>query len=215
MRLISINVAQPVDVPSTARGTVRSGIYKLPVAGRVRVGTLNVEGDDQGDHVNHGGPDQAVYVYAAEDYLFWAKELGREFTKYGWFGENLTIEGASSDSVCVGDVWDVGGARLQVTWPRSPCYKLDHKMGIKDFSGRFARTGRVGFYLRVLAEGNVEAGDDVTRVERALECVTVRQLSDMRHYGEGTASDAHRALALGLPASWTAPARQLLERAAP
>ena len=167
MQLISVNVARPRLLQGTARGDVMSAIHKGPVEGPVMVRRLNVDGDAQGDPTVHGGPDAAVYVYAFEDYAFWAAQLKREPPSFGWFGENLTVQGASSDAMCFGDVWRVGGALLQVTEPRSPCYKLDHKMGIRYFAARFRRSGRVGFYNRVLEEGPVQAGDEATIVEAA------------------------------------------------
>jgi MOSC domain-containing protein YiiM len=193
---------------------VRSAIGKLPVAGEVVVRTLNVDGDRQADLVNHGGRDQAVYVYAAEDYAYWEGELDRELPNHGWFGENFTVQGASSESVRIGDIWEIGSARFCVTSPRSPCFKLDHKMGLPRFAAKFRRSGRVGFYLRVLQEGAVTAGDEVRLVERAQQSITVRGISDLRHYKGAPADEADRAANVeALPESWRAYARKRLREA--
>ena len=157
MQLISVNVARPRLLTGTARGDVMSSIHKRPVEGPVMVRRLNVDGDAQGDPTVHGGPDAAVYVYAFEDYAFWTTQLKRELAAFGWFGENLTVQGASSDAMCFGDIWRVGGALLQVTEPRSPCYKLDHKMGIRYFAARFRRSGRVGL-LQPRPGGRLDTG---------------------------------------------------------
>ena len=196
MQLISVNVARPQLLTGTARGDVMSSIHKRPVDGPVMVRRLNVDGDAQGDPTVHGGPDAAVYVYAFEDYAFWTAQLKREPASFGWFGENLTVQGASSDEMCFGDIWRVGGALLQVTEPRSPCYKLDHKMGIRYFAARFRRSGRVGFYNRVLEEGPVQAGDEATLVEPHPARVSIRLLSDVRHVEGVTMEDVERVLAV-------------------
>lgn len=196
MQLISVNVAQPQLLTGTARGDVMSAIHKQPVEGPVMVRRLNVDGDAQGDPAVHGGPDAAVYVYAFEDYAFWTAQLKREPASFGWFGENLTVRGASSDAMCFGDIWRVGGVLLQVTEPRSPCYKLDHKMGIRYFASRFRRSGRVGFYNRVLEEGPVRAGDKATLVEPHPARISIRLLSDVRHAEGVSMEDVERVLAV-------------------
>ena len=200
MRLISVNVAQPQVLAGTARGDVLSAINKRPVSGPVAVRRLNVDGDAQADPENHGGADAAVYVYALEDYAYWQERLEREFG-YGWFGENLTVEGAASDVMCFSDVWQVGSAILQVTEPRSPCFKLEHKMGIRNFAAQFQKAGRVGFYNRVLEEGVIRAGDEARIIERHPAGLSIKLISDVRHAAHVTREDAERMLAAGdLPA---------------
>lgn len=213
MQLISVNVARPRLLTGTARGNVMSSIHKRPVEGPVMVRRLNVDGDAQGDPTVHGGPDAAVYVYAFEDYAFWTTQLKRELASFGWFGENLTVQGASSDAMCFGDIWRVGGALLQVTEPRSPCYKLDHKMGIRYFAARFRRSGRVGFYNRVLEEGLVQAGDEAALVEPHPARVSIRLLSDVRHATEVSVEDVERVLAIdNLPVSQRRHAERRMQR---
>ena len=212
MRLVAVNVGQPQMLTGTARGDVLSGIHKRPVDGPVTVRRLNVDGDTQADPVNHGGPDAAVYVYALEDYGYWRAELNRELP-YGTFGENFTVEGASSDVMCFGDVWQVGGVVLQVTEPRSPCYKLEHKMGIRHFAAKFRRSGRVGFYNRVLQEGEAQAGDEAKVIERRPAGLSIRLLSDVRHAAHVSREDVERVLATDdLPAAQRGHAMKRLAR---
>jgi MOSC domain-containing protein YiiM len=174
MKLVSVNVSLPRLVESRGR-TVSTSIFKEPVAGRILVRRLSLEGDWQADLRSHGGLNKAVYAYPLEHYARWAHELGRDDLRPGQFGENLTLEGLTEDTVRLGDVFRVGGALLQVTQPRYPCFKLGIKMGDPSFPRRFLASGRTGFYLRVLEEGEVGAGDTVERVEKS-DALTVGDL---------------------------------------
>lgn len=174
MRLLSVNVAQPRLVLDRGR-TVRTAIFKEPVSIRVRVGRLNVEGDRQADLRVHGGPDQAVYAYDLSGYEHWRRELSRELP-FGHLGENLTVSGLPETEVVIGDVYRVGGAVLQVTQPRVPCAKLAMRMERPDFGKAFLASGRTGFYLRVLEEGEIGAGDAIERVASDPRGVTVSAL---------------------------------------
>ncbi len=175
MRLVSVNVGQPRDVEYRG-ATIRTGIFKEPVRGRVSVRTLNIEGDGQGDPKVHGGRDMAVYAYPLEHYAYWERELGGEALPHGQFGENLTVEGILEEGVRVGDTFRIGTALLQVTQPRIPCYKLAMRMGQgAEFPKRFQDSGRVGFYLRVLDEGEVGAGDAFALVRRDTPSVTIAE----------------------------------------
>jgi len=178
MKLLSVNVSRPVSV-ATPDGTMRTGIYKKPVEGRVRVHSLNLEGDGQADLRAHGGVDKAVYAYPAEHYDLWRREMGREDLPFGWFGENLTVEGMPEDQVRIGDVFRIGTALLQVSQPRTPCHKLEFKSGLPGFARRFVLSGRSGFYLRVLEEGEVGAGDPIERVGRDPVPLSVREANDL------------------------------------
>jgi MOSC domain-containing protein YiiM len=172
-KVISVNVGQPAAVKAVgADGVERAfvtGIYKSPVMGGVWVRRHGPAGDGQADtrvfngRQVHGGEVKAVYIYAAEHYPYWEVELGRELP-FGQFGENLTATGMLETEIRIGDVLRVGGALLEVTEPRGPCYKLDIRMGIPEFKGRFKASGRTGFYTRVLEEGTVTAGDLIDRV---------------------------------------------------
>ncbi len=203
MTLISINVGLPREVIHSGQA-ITTGIFKLPVAGSVWLGRLNLVGDGQADLRVHGGVDKAVYVYPFEHYAFWAGELGRDDFSHGQFGENFTTEGLLEDEVSIGDVFQIGGARVQVTQPRSPCFKLGIRMGDENFPMRFATANRTGFYLRVLEEGMMKAGDAIDLVERAAASMTVRDVFRLRHAG-GTREEYKHATRLpGLTPSWRA-----------
>ena len=171
VELLSVNVARPRTVPLRGR-TVSTAIFKEPVLFRVRVGRLNVEGDRQADLRVHGGPDQAVYAYDLSGYEHWRRELSRDLP-FGQFGENLTVSGLPETEVSIGDVYRVGGALLQVTRPRVPCAKLAMRMERPDFGKAFLASGRTGFYLRVLEEGEIGAGDPIERTAANPQHVTV------------------------------------------
>ncbi len=203
MNLISVNVGLPREITHGGQ-MVTTGIFKFPVAGPVRLGRLNLEGDGQADLRVHGGADKAVYVYPFEHYAFWAGELGRNDFSHGQFGENFTTTGQLEGEVCIGDVFEVGEARVQVTQPRSPCFKLGIRMAEENFPTRFATANRTGFYLRVLEEGRVAAGDAIERIERAAGSMNVRDVFRLRHVG-GTRAEYERAARLpGLASSWRA-----------
>ena len=176
MKLLSVNVSSPKEM--TYRGqTVSTGIFKTPVADRVRVHRLNIEGDTQVDLRVHGGPDKAVYAYPHEHYEHWARELMRKDFAFGQFGENLTTRGLLEDDVRVGDVLRIGSALLRVTEPRLPCFKLMTKMNNSRFAKPFLASGRTGFYLRVLEEGEVGAGDLIERVTGEPSLPTIREIA--------------------------------------
>lgn len=192
MRLVSVNVGRPRPV-SWRDGIVSTGIYKEPVAGRVWVRRLNLEGDGQADLTVHGGEHKAVYAYPFEHYAFWKQELGRNDFVSGQFGENLTVEGLIEDAVHIGDVYRIGEALLQVSQPRSPCFKLGIRMGEESFVPRFVAENRTGFYLRVLEEGRVAAGDAIERVEQTKGSISVRDAFRLRHGSGGTRAEYERA----------------------
>ena len=172
MKLISVNVGLPRPVPYQD-GIVSTGIYKESVAGPVWVRRLNLDGDGQADLKVHGGEHKAVYAYPLEHYAFWSRELGRNDLGYGQFGENLTVEGLLEEQVNIGDVYRIGKALLQVSQPRAPCFKLGIRMGDARFPARFPAANRTGFYLRVLEEGRVAAGDAIMLAERSGNPVSV------------------------------------------
>jgi MOSC domain-containing protein YiiM len=149
-----------------------SSIVKAPVAGRVRVEGVNVAGDDQADRRVHGGPDKAVYTYAAEDTAWWEAELGRPLGP-GAFGENLTTEGVDVSGALVGERWSVGTVELEVCQPRLPCAKLGLRFGDPRMVKRFAEAGRPGAYLRILRAGELGAGDPVVVGARPRHGVSV------------------------------------------
>jgi len=158
--VLSVNVGLPRDVPWKGE-IVRTAIWKAPVTGPVRVERLNLEGDRQADLTVHGGSAKAVYVYPSEHYLRWREELDLPDLAWGSFGENLTTLGLSEATVRIGDRFRIGTAEFQVTRPRLPCYKLGIRFGQPDIVRRFLLTARTGFYLSVLLEGHLAAGDAI------------------------------------------------------
>ena len=173
MELLAVSLAQAREV-EYERGRVSTGIFKAPVARRVQVGLEGLEGDEQVDRENHGGPDKAVYAYSAENYRHWERELGREAFPYGQFGENLTVSGMPDELIHIGDIFRVGAILVQVTQPRVPCFKLGIRMGDPRFVAAFRHSGRVGFYLRVLEGGDIQAGDSIVRIEEDPARINIR-----------------------------------------
>jgi MOSC domain-containing protein YiiM len=173
IRVVSVNVGAVRTVEWHGRA-VTTGIWKSPVAGRVAVRGVNLDGDDQADRRLHGGPDKAVYAYSVEDYEWWSAQLGREMPA-ATFGENLTVEGVDLDAVVIGTRWRVGTTELEVSQPRLPCFKLGIRMGDADFVDRFTDAARFGAYFRIVQEGDVAAGDEITVVPRA-EGITIVEL---------------------------------------
>jgi MOSC domain-containing protein YiiM len=164
MKLVSVNVGLPREVPWFGK-TVRTSIWKSPVEGRVHVARLNLDGDRQSDLSVHGGPEKAVYVYPAEHYASWRRKLPGVDLPWGAFGENFTTQGLREDRVLVGDRLRVGSAEFTVTQPRMPCFKLGIRFGNPEMVKRFLESKRSGFYLAVLREGEVGAGDPIEREE--------------------------------------------------
>ena len=199
MNLLSVNVGQPKEIGYRDRRgrekTTMTSIFKSPVEGRVMLRSTNIDGDRQADLQGHGGIYKAAYVYATEYYTYWAGELDRhDFAPAAQFGENLTVDGMPDDAVFIGDVYRFGGALVEVTQPRVPCFKLGIRMGIPNFQNRFAESGRVGFYLRVLEEGEIGAGDSITLVRRGPERTSVRHVMHLLYHDPDNVIDAQRAL---------------------
>lgn len=159
---------------------VGTGIFKEPVTDRRMARRLGLEGDKQVDLRYHGGEHKAIYAYPHEHYATWAQELGRTDFGFGQFGENLTTEGLLESTVHLGDRFRVGGALLEITQPRVPCFKLGIKMGDPEFVKTFLRSMRSGFYLRVLEEGEIGAGDPIERTVVGPERITIHDLYHLR-----------------------------------
>ena len=177
-RLLSVNVGLPRDIPWNGQ-TVHTSIWKDPVPGRriVRRLNVNVDGDGQGDLGGHGGENRAVFAYQIESYRHWEKELGRSDFTHGQFSENFTIEGLPDDEVCVGDRYRIGTALLEVSQPRVTCYRVGIRMNDPRMPALLTSSGRPGFYLRVLEEGEVGAGDAIVKVADGPERMTVEQIN--------------------------------------
>jgi MOSC domain-containing protein YiiM len=175
VRVVSVNVGKPRQIDWRGRD-VTTGIFKSPVEGRVALRRHNLDGDAQADLSVHGGPDKAVYAYPVENYDYWRDQLpGRELPP-GVFGENLTVEGLTEDSVHIGDEFRVGTARVVVTQPRMPCYKLGLRFDDPGMVKRFLAGRRPGFYLGVVEEGEVGAGDPIERVREDENRVAVTEM---------------------------------------
>lgn len=212
MRVVSVNVSMPKTVAGP-NGPIETGIFKESVEGRVALRGVNLEGDGQADLRFHGGVDKAVYAYPVEHYAFWKDELQRERMPFGLFGENLTTEGILETDVCIGDCLKIGSAVLQVTQPRVPCFKLGIKMGDPMFVKRFLRSRRSGFYLRVLQEGELGAGDSIEFVERDAARLSVHDVHVI-HFREREELDVdglRRAIGVAaLSAEWRGELEEIL-----
>jgi ferredoxin-NADP reductase/MOSC domain-containing protein YiiM/ferredoxin len=173
--LLSVNVGLPRDITWQGK-TVHTGIWKAPVEGPRMVRRLNIDGDGQGDLNGHGGERRAVFVYQMDSYLYWQNHLGRNDFTYGQFGENFTVDGLSDAEVCIGDRYQIGGALFEVTQPRVTCYRLGIRMNEPEMAALVVRHGRPGFYFRVLEEGEVAAGDEITQVTAGPERMSVSEI---------------------------------------
>jgi len=202
MKLVSVNVSLPKKVKYEGR-EFSTGIFKEPVRGRVKVFSEHLEGDGQGDLSVHGGPHKAVNVYDLESYDYWQEELGRDDLSPGHFGENFTASGMTDDSVHIGDTFRIGTALFEVSGPRTPCFKLEMKMGISGFSRTFIKSGRSGFYFRVLKEGEVGAGDPIERVQIGQEEVSVREFVHTYYFDKSNREKILQILRIpSLPPGW-------------
>ncbi|MGW2023455.1 MOSC domain-containing protein [Streptomyces decoyicus] len=170
--LLSVNVGMPEDVPWQGR-TVHTGAWKSPVHGPRTVRRLNIDGDGQGDLAGHGGEIRAVLVYQLESYWYWQMQLGRDNLAFGNFGENFTVDGLPDDEVCIGDRYRIGEAEFEVTQPRVTCYRVGMRLGEPAMASLLVAHHRPGFYLRVLTEGRVQAGDEITLTRKGPEELSV------------------------------------------
>jgi ferredoxin-NADP reductase/MOSC domain-containing protein YiiM len=212
MRLLSVNVGLPREVLWRGR-TVRTAFFKSPVEGRRLVRRLNVDGDGQADLVGHGGEHRAVYVYDKSAYEHWSGFLGRDDLVPGIFGENFTVEGMPDDEVCVGDRYRIGGAVFEVTQPRVTCFKLGMRLEEPRLPALFYTHGRPGFYLRVLEEGEVGAGDEIERIAVGPEAMSVREVSALLYLPGHTPAGLRRALSIpALSDGWRGSFEALLEQ---
>jgi MOSC domain-containing protein YiiM len=197
MHVVSVNVGRPRPVPWRGRAT-RTAIFKDPVPGRVPVRRLNLDGDVQADLTVHGGADKAVYAYPSEHYPWWREQLPEAELPVAAFGENLTTAGLVETEVRIGDEYRVGTARLVVTQPRLPCFKLGIRFGDQRMVKRFRDSGRPGIYFAVAGEGDVAAGDPIELVRADEAGLTVAEL--FRLILEGTEDVAQLRRALRVPA---------------
>jgi MOSC domain-containing protein YiiM len=202
MKLLSVNVGRPRLVSYNGE-PVSTGIYKEPVEGRVMLRTLNLDGDRQADLSVHGGISKAVYAYPVEHYQFWKTEFPEMTLPYGMFGENFTVQGFSEDEVNVGDRFRVGDAEVMATEPRLPCYKLGIKFGRADIIKRFLQSRRTGFYLSVLREGMVGAGDEFHVIDGERSGVSIAEVTRLYAFEKDDMEALRRVVKLeALSESW-------------
>jgi MOSC domain-containing protein YiiM len=232
MKLVSVNTGLPREVSWHGR-IVTTAIYKEPVGGRVALRKLNLDGDRQADLTVHGGEHKAVYCYPLAHYGYWKRELpGRELPM-GMFGENFTIDGSAEgsaegsadagkhglleESVHLGDRFTIGTAEMVVTQPRLPCYKLGVRFGSDDMVKRFLASGRTGFYVAVVREGEIGAGDEIAAIAREPNAVPVSEITHLyvvKRYGEAEIRAVRRALGVKeLPEGWKEYFRERLRHA--
>jgi MOSC domain-containing protein YiiM len=183
--IVSIQVGRPRELDAggsgRADGPWTSAIFKAPVDGRVPVGTLGLDGDAQADPINHGGPDKAVCAYSADHYDGWRDVLSAGPLEPGAFGENLTVAGLSERDVCIGDIWAVGDAVLQISQPRQPCWKLGRKWRLEQLPRLVLESGRTGWYFRVVRRGSLWSGASLTLQERLAPSWTIAAANDVMH----------------------------------
>jgi MOSC domain-containing protein YiiM len=212
MQLISVNVGPPKWVQFDGRKFL-TGIFKAPVSGTVSITLTQVQGDGQADLKAHGGVDKAVYLYPIEHYDFWRKELDEEIEELGSFGENFTVRGMLENEVCIGDTFKIGTTIVQVTQPRTPCYKLAARFNRPDLPARFLQSLKSGFYLRVLQAGHVTPTDSFTLCERDPKPVTVCEASRIYHFQRDDRTAVENVLTnRSLSAEWRAVLQKQLKR---
>jgi ferredoxin-NADP reductase/MOSC domain-containing protein YiiM len=210
-RLLAVNVGLPRE--HTWRGRiVRTGVLKEPVVGRRMVRRLNIDGDGQGDLQGHGGEQRAVLVYQLESYRYWERELRRPEFAFGQFGENFTVDGLSDREVCIGDRYRIGDALFEVTQPRVTCYRVGMRMDEPRMAALLVSHGRPGFYLRVLEEGLIGAGDEIVKIADGPERMTVAEIDALLYLPGHRREDLQRALRIpALSPGWQASFRALLD----
>ena len=179
--VVSVQVGREAELPWRG-ATIETAIVKTPVAGKVEVGVRGLVGDEQAGVPIHGGPEKAICCYPAEHRARWEPLLGKPL-KPGGFGENLTLSGIVESDVCIGDIFEIGSARVQVTQPRAPCFKLAARWGVKDLPALMAAEGISGWYLRVVREGSISAGDELRPAGQSSD-VTVAEVMRVT-YGSG------------------------------
>ncbi|HEX4825076.1 MAG TPA: MOSC domain-containing protein [Candidatus Polarisedimenticolaceae bacterium] len=209
MRIVSVNLGRPREVEYEGE-IVLTSIFKTPVEGRVRVAHLNIDGDEQSDLTVHGGRDKAVYAYPSEHYPFWRKELPSAELPWGVFGENLTTEGLTEDHVAPGDRLRIGDVEFAITTPRLPCFKLGIRFGRPDIIKRFMRSLKSGFYLAVLREGTIGAGDPIELVPAEGDRVTIREIFSLFLPNPDRRIAKRASVLAGLPENWRERMRESL-----
>ncbi len=201
-QLLSVNVGQPREIAWHGQ-TVYTSVWKEPVQGRRMVRRLNIDGDAQGDRAGHGGEQRAVFVYQMDSYRYWQRELNRRDFTFGQFGENFTVEGLADCDVCIGDRYRIGGALFEVTQPRVTCYRVGIRMNEPRMAALLVKHHRPGFYLRVIEEGDVGAGDEIVKVVDGAERMTVDAVDALLYLPGPAKEELTRALRIpALSSGW-------------
>jgi len=212
--LLSVNVGMPRDVAWHGR-TVRTAVWKQPAGGPRMARRLNIDGDGQGDLAGHGGEQRAVFVYQMESYRYWQDQLGRADFSYGQFGENFTVRGLADDEVCIGDRYRIGGAVFEVTQPRVTCFRVGIRLDDPRIPALLVSHHRPGFYLRVLTEGAVEAGQEIVKLSAGPEQMTVAEIDALLYLPGHPRQQVLRALRIpALSSGWKASFREILDQPA-
>jgi MOSC domain-containing protein YiiM len=211
-RLVSVNIGLPRDI--TWRGkTVRTGIWKSPVPGRLIVRKLNIDGDGQGDLGGHGGVNRAVMLYQLDSYRYWERKLSRTDFSYGQFGENFTVDGLPDVEVCIGDRYRIGTALFEVSQPRVTCYRVGIRMDEPQMAALLVAHRRPGFYFRVLEEGEVGAGDEIVKVADGPEQMSVAEMDALLYLPGHTPEQLERALRIpALSEGWQGSLQAILQQ---
>jgi ferredoxin-NADP reductase/MOSC domain-containing protein YiiM len=211
-RLLSINVGLPREIAWRGQ-SVRTSVWKTPVNGKRMVRRLNIDGDAQGDLLSHGGEHRAVFVYQLESYDYWGKQLHRTDFVFGQFGENFTVEGLADTEVCIGDRYQIGGALFEVTQPRVTCYRIGIRMNEPQMAALLVSHGRPGFYMRVLQEGEVEAGHEIIKVMDGPERMSITEIDGLLYLPGHARPKLERALRIpALSAGWRDSFQALLQQ---
>jgi MOSC domain-containing protein YiiM len=211
MTLVSVNTGRPREVRANGE-IVLTSIWKSPREGRVRAAGVNLDGDEQSDLTVHGGKYKSVYIYPSEHYAYWREQLPGVDLPWGVFGENLTTEGLVETDICIGDRIAIGSAEFQVTQPRQPCFKLGIRFGRADMLKRFVASGRSGFYVSIVADGDVGGGDVIRITRRAVGSMSVADIFALKMNGGGDRQMLVRAASLdALTPSWRDHFRSRLE----
>ena len=211
--IVSVNVGLPQDVAWQGR-TVRTAVWKTPVTGRIFARRLNLDGDGQGDLRGHGGEQRALLVYQIDSYRYWASYLGRSDLVAAIFGENLTVDGLADNEVCIGDRFRIGGAVVEVSQPRDTCYRVGIRLNNPGIAALLVAHRRPGFYLRVIQEGDIGAGDRVEKLSDGPERMTVAEIDALLYSAEHRLEALRRAVRIpALSLDWQGSMQALLAAA--
>ncbi|MET7899529.1 MOSC domain-containing protein [Streptomyces mirabilis] len=207
--MLSVNVGMPKDVSWQGR-TVHTGVWKFPVHGPARVRRLDIDGDGQGDTNGHGGEQRTVLVYQIQSYRHWQQYFGRDELGFGRFGEDLTVDGLLDDEVGIGDRYRIGETEFEVIQPRVTCYRVGLGLGEPELPALLVSHHRPGFYMRVIHEGHIQAGDPIVQTRTGPGALSVADTDALLHLPDP--EPAKLRLALRIPAfspGWQDPFRDL------